>query len=50
MFFAFNGGKIYYNDIGEGTPVVLLHGYLESSEIWNDFAKKLSAEVQGDLC
>ena len=32
MFFAFNGGKIYYNDIGKGTPVVLLHGYLESSE------------------
>jgi pimeloyl-ACP methyl ester carboxylesterase len=42
MFFALNGGKIYYNDIGEGTPVVLLHGYLESSDIWDVFGKKLS--------
>jgi pimeloyl-ACP methyl ester carboxylesterase len=46
MFFAFNGGKIYYNDIGEGSPVVLLHGYLESSDIWYDFAKKLSGKYR----
>ena len=46
MFFEFNGGKIYYNDIGEGTPVVLLHGYLESSDIWDDFAKKLSEKYR----
>jgi len=46
MFFAFNGGKIYYNDIGAGTPLVLLHGYLESADIWNIFAKKLSARFR----
>ncbi len=37
-----NGGKIYYTDSGSGTPVVLLHGYLESSQIWNGFARNLS--------
>ena len=46
MFFEFNGGKIYYNDIGEGSPVVLLHGYLESSDIWDGFAKKLSVRYR----
>ena len=40
---------IYYNNIsvavkitGEGTPVVFLHGYLESSEIWQPFVNRLS--------
>lgn len=46
MFFAFNGGKIYYNEIGEGTPVVLLHGYLESADVWNVFAKNLSGRFR----
>jgi pimeloyl-ACP methyl ester carboxylesterase len=46
MFFVFNGGKICYNDSGNGTPVVLLHGYLESSEVWNAFAKKLSGRFR----
>jgi len=41
MFFPFNGGRIHYSDSGEGTPVVLLHGYLESSEVWNGFAEKM---------
>ena len=38
----FNGGKIYYSESGEGPPVILLHGYLESSDIWAGFAKKLA--------
>ncbi len=38
-----NGGKIYYSDSGQGRPVVLLHGYLESSEIWGSFAEKLAS-------
>jgi pimeloyl-ACP methyl ester carboxylesterase len=42
MFFTYNGGKISYIDSGKGTPVVLLHGYLETSEIWDPFAEQLS--------
>jgi pimeloyl-ACP methyl ester carboxylesterase len=37
-----NNTQIYYSDIGSGKPVVLLHGYLESLEIWSDFANQLS--------
>lgn len=42
MNFLFNGGRIFYNDTGKGLPVVLLHGYLETSGIWDSFAAKLS--------
>ncbi|HNR41146.1 MAG TPA: alpha/beta hydrolase [Bacteroidales bacterium] len=38
-----NGGKIYYSDSGMGSPVILIHGHLESSEIWERFAGRLSA-------
>jgi pimeloyl-ACP methyl ester carboxylesterase len=34
--------KIHYRESGTGIPVVLLHGYLESLEIWNGFATKLA--------
>lgn len=37
----YNGGKIFYTISGAGEIVVLLHGYLESSAIWNDFANTL---------
>jgi pimeloyl-ACP methyl ester carboxylesterase len=33
---------IRYSDTGSGTPVLLLHGYLESLEIWFPFARKLA--------
>jgi pimeloyl-ACP methyl ester carboxylesterase len=42
MFFSFRGGRIHYTDSGNGTVIVLLHGYLESSEVWNGFAEKLA--------
>ena len=34
--------KVNYRLIGSGIPIVLLHGYLESVEIWNGFGAKLS--------
>lgn len=42
MYFSYNGGRIYYTDSGTGDVIVLLHGYLESSEIWNGFEHKLA--------
>lgn len=30
---------VFYTDHGEGTCIVLLHGYLETRKIWNDFVK-----------
>jgi pimeloyl-ACP methyl ester carboxylesterase len=46
MFFSYNGGRIYYSDSGNGTAVVLLHGYLETSEVWHGFAEKLSEKCR----
>lgn len=43
MFFAYKGGRIHFSDSGSGTTIVLIHGYLESSEVWNGFAEKLSS-------
>lgn len=41
-----NNNKIYYSDIGKGITIVLLHGYLESSETWNDFSIELSKKYR----
>ena len=33
---------IHHEETGNGKPLVLIHGFCETSEIWNDFAPKLS--------
>jgi pimeloyl-ACP methyl ester carboxylesterase len=38
--------NICYNDIGSGKPLVLLHGYLETSRTWEHFAERLSGEFR----
>lgn len=38
-FFHHSSGKIFYTDNGNGVPVILIHGYLETSEIWKEFAE-----------
>lgn len=35
-----NNIDVFYSDQGEGTCMVLLHGYLETRKIWNDFVKQ----------
>jgi len=44
--FSYQGGNISYSDTGSGSTIVLLHGYLESSEIWNSFAEKLAGRFR----
>lgn len=39
----FSGKQIAYQDQGQGFPVVLLHGYLESLAVWEKFAQKLAS-------
>jgi pimeloyl-ACP methyl ester carboxylesterase len=46
MFFSYKRGRIHFSDSGNGTSIVLLHGYLESSEVWNGFAEKLSSDFR----
>ena len=38
----FKSSFINYSDRGEGHAIVLLHGYLETKEIWSDFATELA--------
>ena len=38
----FKYGKIAYSLKGKGRAIVLLHGFMESSEVWNAYAQKLS--------
>ena len=42
----YHNAVIRYADLGYGEPVVLLHGYLESLEIWDGFADELSADYR----
>jgi pimeloyl-ACP methyl ester carboxylesterase len=46
MFFSYKGGRIHFTDSGRGEAIVLLHGYLESSEVWNGFATELSSNFR----
>ncbi len=42
----FRGKKIFYSESGSGQPVLLLHGYLETSEVWDRFASRLSGKFR----
>ena len=39
-----NDIKVAFRDEGQGIPVVFLHGYLESSEIWRSFTNGLAGQ------
>ena len=45
-FFRFRGGKIHYNDVGSGKTIVLVHGYLETSKVWDNFAARLAKDFR----
>ncbi len=38
-FILYNGKRIFYKTLGKGFPLVFLHGFLESKEVWDDFVK-----------
>lgn len=38
--------NVNYTDQGKGFPVILLHGFCETHEVWNGFAKALSADFR----
>lgn len=41
MIYPYKSANIYYKVIGVGRPIVLLHGFLESSTIWERLVGKL---------
>ena len=42
MFILHKNTKVYFTSQGTGTAVVLLHGFLENSSMWNEISKELS--------
>lgn len=42
----YKGEVITYNDQGEGKIILLIHGYLETSDIWSSFARRLSEKYR----
>ncbi len=41
-FFDYHAKKIHYSSEGQGDTIVLLHGFMESLLIWNDFSHELA--------
>jgi pimeloyl-ACP methyl ester carboxylesterase len=44
--FNYRDLKIHYTDSGKGQVIVLLHGYLETSEVWEGFSGKLAEKYR----
>lgn len=49
MILEYKGTPVFYTDSGKGNPVVLLHGFLENSTMWNHFVPKI-AENNRVIC
>lgn len=41
-----NGVSLYYEDVGSGTPLLLIHGFPLSAEIWHEQTAALSGEFR----
>ncbi|TYB78937.1 alpha/beta fold hydrolase [Bizionia myxarmorum] len=41
MILDYKGTSVFYTDQGQGTPIVLLHGFLENSSMWNSLIPEL---------
>ena len=46
MLIPFNTGKINFSDKGSGHVIVLIHGYMETSRVWENFASIVSQKFR----
>lgn len=46
MTFSYKNTDIFFTAKGTGNPIVFLHGFLESSKIWEPFVEELSKKRQ----
>ena len=42
MILDYKNAAIFYTDSGKGSAVVLIHGFLENTTMWNVIAPELS--------
>lgn len=45
-YFRYNGRRIYYEETGEGAPLLLLHGNTASSRMYEDIARRYSSDFR----
>ena len=45
-YFSFRQASIHYQSEGEGSCLVLLHGFLENLEMWSDIIKRFSSSYR----
>ncbi len=45
-FFKYNGGDIYYSVVGEGEPIVFIHGFGLDSRMWKPQVQELSTNYR----
>ncbi len=43
---VYKSSTIRFDDRGQGNPIVLLHGFMESLDVWDELADKLSDEFR----
>src|SRR6056297_1191352 len=46
MFLDYKNGKIHYTVAGNGPALVLLHGFLETIDMWKNFVPEFSRSHQ----
>lgn len=46
MILNYKGAEVFYSVFGSGEPVVLIHGFLENSSMWDNLIPKLSKSNQ----
>lgn len=46
MILLYKGIPVFYSDEGKGTPIVLLHGFLENSNMWGNFIPQLTKKYR----
>jgi pimeloyl-ACP methyl ester carboxylesterase len=44
--FKFEGQRVAYDVLGEGSPVVMVHGTPFSSYVWRSIARELASEYR----
>jgi len=45
-YISYKNTKIAYTDTGKGTAIILLHGYLENSSMWDAFVPELAKKYR----
>jgi pimeloyl-ACP methyl ester carboxylesterase len=45
-FFSRGTARIYYEDHGEGEPIIAVHGLIENTSYWNDIAEGLAQKYR----